>query len=62
MSVRQEKMLDNVYKLFMVIMMSTCGFFLMRLVNTLDKAVEDVEKLKTEQAVMRSEMSTLMKK
>ena len=59
MSSSQLKNLDYLYKAFVVGSMSLCIFFLVRLVNTLDKNVEDVQQLKVQQAQIQTHQAQI---
>ena len=54
---QKEKLIDQAFKGFMVIMISICGFFLVRLVTTLDRATDDIEILKIDNAVIKSKLN-----
>lgn len=51
---QKDKLIDQAFKGFMVIMISICGFFLVRLVTTLDRATADIEVLKIDNAVIKA--------
>jgi hypothetical protein len=61
-SALREKQMDHLFKGFMVIMITMCGFFLMRLVNQLDKTVENVQFIQIEQQKLSDEQAHIKDK
>ena len=57
MSAQQKERFDLFYKGFMVVTVSIIGFFCVRLTNSIDKATEDIQTLKTSSAVMQNDMT-----
>jgi len=53
----QKEQFDSFFKGFIMVSISIIGFFVVRMVGTVDRAVDNIENLKISTAVMQSDMS-----